>query len=82
MGLAQDSAPDSQCCRILIDALYGLNRELQIPSPKSFGIDRDSYDQNIEKMTADAADAGSTANNPLIPTAEQIKEIYSDIYDA
>ena len=82
MGLARDSTPDSQCSRLLIDALYGLNRELQIPSPKSFGIDRDSYDQNIEKMTADAADAGSTANNPLIPTVEQIKEIYSDIYDA
>jgi len=80
MELADSSAPVQECCRILIDRLGQLNRELEIPSPKSFGIDEASYEKDIEKMTNDAAVATSTANNPIAATAGQIKEIYRDTY--
>ncbi len=78
--LADSSAPDEECCQILIAQLLQLNRELDIPSPKSFGIDETSYEKDIEKMTNDAAAAGSTANNPIVATAEQIQGIYRDTY--
>ena len=81
MGLAEDSTADEQCCGLLIDGLVKLNRELEIPSPKSFNIDKACYEEQIEKMAKDAAGAGSTANNPVIPTVDQIKEIYSNAYD-
>ena len=80
MELADSSAPDQECCRILIDRLGQLNRELEIPSPKSFGIEHASYEKDIEKMTNDAAAATSTANNPIAATAGQIEEIYRDTY--
>jgi len=81
VGLADSPAPDEECCQILIDRLLELNRELEIPSPKSFGIDEASYEKDIEKMTTDAAAATSTTYNPIAATAEQIKEIYRNTYN-
>jgi len=75
------SMADGECCRMLIDLLMELNRELQIPSPKSFGIDKATFEENMGKMSNDAAAAGSTANNPAVPDVDQIKQIYSDVYD-
>jgi alcohol dehydrogenase class IV len=81
MGAANDSTPDEECCRILANELHELVRELEIPSPKSFGIDKNSYEEHIEKMANDAVVAGSTSNNPVIPTVDRIKRIYRDTYD-
>ena len=81
MGLANDSTGDEECCRVLMDGLFQLNRKLKIPSPRSFGIDKAYYEEQIEKMADDAARAGSTANNPIMPTVGQIKEIYRNIYE-
>lgn len=80
MGLADSSAPDEECCQTLIDRLLELNRELEIPSPKSFGIDEPAYERDVEKMTDDAAAATSTGFNPIAATTEQIKEIYRSTY--
>jgi len=80
MGLADDSADDDECSRLLVEQLHRLNSELKIPSPKAFGIDKASYESQIDKMADDAAEAGSTANNPLIPTLDDIKDIYRNIY--
>jgi len=81
MDFANSSMADEECCQMLIDGLHKLNRDLEIPSPKSFGIEKVCYEEHIEKMTNDAAAAGSTGNNPVIPTIDQIKEIYCEIYD-
>jgi len=80
MGLADISTADEKCCRSLMEGLSRLYQELEIPSPKSFGIDKASYDEHIEKMANDAVNAGSTTNNPVIPTLDQIKKIYHKIY--
>ena len=39
-----------------------------------------AYDEHIEKMANDAVNVGSTTNNPVIPTLDQIKNIYHKIY--
>ncbi len=82
MDLANSSMADEKCCKMLIDGLLQLNRELEISSPKSFGIEKVCYEEHIEKMAKDATAAGSTGNNPVIPTIDQIKEIYCETYDA
>jgi alcohol dehydrogenase len=82
MDLTNSSKADGECCQKLIDGLLQLNRELEIPSPNSFGIEKACYEEQIEKMANDAAAAGSTGNNPVIPTINQIKEIYCEAYDA
>ena len=63
-----------------MDGLSRLYQELEIPSLESFGIDKASYDEHIEKMANDAVTASSTGNNPVIPTLDQIKEIYDKVY--
>ena len=80
IDLADGSMGEEDSCRALIDALFQLNRELEIPSPRSFGIDENSYEEHIEKMATDAVAAGSTTNNPVIPTVDKIREIYHKIY--
>ena len=80
IDLVDGSTGEEDCCRALIDALFQLNRELEIPSPRSFGIDETSYEEHIEKMATDAIAAGSTTNNPVIPTVDKIREIYHKIY--
>ena len=81
MDFANSSMANEECCQMLIDGLNKLNRDLEIPSPKSFGIEKISYGRHIEKMANDAASASSTGNNPVTPTIDQIKEIYSETYD-
>jgi alcohol dehydrogenase len=66
---------------LFTNTLLQLNREPEIYSPKSFGIDKVCYEEQIEKMAKDAAAAGSTGNNPVIPTIDQIKEIYYKTYE-
>jgi alcohol dehydrogenase len=82
MDLGYSSMADEECCKMLIDGLLQLNRELEVSSPKSFGIEKDCYEAQIEKMGNDAVAASSTGNNPVIPTIDQIKEIYCETYDA
>jgi len=81
MDLANSSMADEECCQMLIDGLLQLNRELEISSPNSFGIEKVCYEEHIEKMANDAVAAGSTGNNPVIPTIDQIEEIYYETYD-
>jgi len=80
LHLADSNTSEEKCCRILIDQLMELNQELEIPSPKTFGIDEESYEKQVEKMTNDATAATSTANNPIAATAGQIKDIYRSAY--
>jgi len=80
MELADGLVSDGECCQILIEKLQELNRELDIPSPKAFGIDQASYEKDIEKMTNDAAGATSTAYNPIAANIEQIAAIYRAAY--
>ncbi len=80
-GVAEGSADDQRCCRALAEALVELNRDLEIPSPRAFGIDRASYESRIERMATDAANAESTAQSPVVPGSEQIRELYLAAYD-
>ena len=81
MEPADDSSSDVECCEALVEGLFELNRRLEISTPKSVGIGEDAYCGQIEKMTGDALAAGSTANNPVMPIAEDIKKMYRDVYE-
>jgi alcohol dehydrogenase class IV len=61
----------------LIAYLEALNRDLEVPRLRDCcQLDHQRYSQLIPKMAMDAMASGSPANNPRIPTAEQIEEIY------
>ncbi len=80
MGIAAAGDSDAMAADQLIEGLYGRNAELQVPSPKQFGIDYKRYLALIPTMTAQALSSGSPQNNPRIPTAEEVETLYRQVW--
>jgi alcohol dehydrogenase class IV len=80
MGVAQAHESDQAAVDGLTRALYERNAELQVPSPKQFGIVEEQYAAVISTMAAQALASGSPQNNPRIPTAEEIEQIYQQAW--
>ncbi|MDF2680240.1 MAG: iron-containing alcohol dehydrogenase [Brevibacillus sp.] len=55
--------------------------DLHIPNMKAWGIDRASFEQSLSKMATDALASGSPANNPIVPTHEEMMNLYERSYD-
>ena len=79
-GLAKAS-DDAGACRELVAALTALNRDLQVPSPKAYGIAADAFASVVTSMATEALASGSPGNNPRVPTAEEIVTLYRACYD-
>jgi alcohol dehydrogenase class IV len=60
--------------------LYDINKELQVPTPEQFGIDRDHFFNNLQVMAEQALASGSPGNNPRVPSADEIIEIYRKLW--
>src|SRR5271170_4073625 len=81
IGVASQSDSDAQAGRKLVDALFARNQELEVPSPKKFGIPEEQYFSLIPTMAEQALASGSPQNNPRVPTKKEIQEIYRQIWD-
>ncbi len=64
----------------LLDELRRLNRDLGVPSPRDYGIDAARYEELLPTMAHQALASGSPANNPRVPSAEEIVELYRRVY--
>jgi alcohol dehydrogenase len=64
----------------MVDALTELCLDLEVPTPKSYGIDHDTWDRLSPLMAEQAIASGSPANNPIVPSLNDIQQIYSQIY--
>ena len=77
MGLAGAAIEDTPAAEALVAGLEALNRRLKIPRlcehPK---MEEQRFFSSLEKMASDALASGSPQNNPLVPTADQIVELY------
>lgn len=80
MGFAGEGGSDASAQVALLDGLYRLCRELAVPTPASFGIDRSRYFDLLDTMAEQALVSGSPANNPVVPGAEDIREIYRRVW--
>lgn len=80
MGIVPGSTGDEAAVEALIEELRSLNADLQVPTPKSYGIDEDRYFAVAGTMAAQALASGSPANNPRIPTAEEILGLYRQVW--
>jgi alcohol dehydrogenase class IV len=81
IGIANRLDSDAQAGRKLVDALFARNHDLEVPSPKQFGIPEERYFSLIPTMAEQALASGSPQNNPRIPTRKEIEEIYRQIWD-
>jgi len=80
MGVASEQDSDDQANALLMTELRALNLELQVPTLEQFGVDRQSYLDLLPVMAEQALASGSPANNPIVPTSEQIISIYRGLW--
>jgi alcohol dehydrogenase class IV len=80
MGIADASVSNQQACAELVAALRALTADLQVPGPQAFGIARGDWFDALELMAAQALASGSPANNPRVPVAQEIVQLYQRIW--
>jgi len=80
MGIATGSDSTKAADARLIEALFERNAELEVPSPKKYGISEKRFFEVIPTMAAQALASGSPQNNPRVPTAGEIEELYREIW--
>jgi alcohol dehydrogenase class IV len=80
MGIASAVEANDEAVDTLITALYCRNEELQVPSPKKYGISEERYFSLIPVMSAQALASGSPQNNPRVPTIEEIGDLYRQVW--
>jgi alcohol dehydrogenase class IV len=76
MGVATSAEGDQSAAAKLLQELRDLNRDLAVPTPAAYGIDPATWDGLLPTMAAQALASGSPANNPAVPTAEEITALY------
>ena len=65
----------------LIKALKTLNAQLQVPTLAEFGIQKSYFDEVVQTMAEQALASGSPANNPRVPTVEEMVSLYQQLWD-
>jgi len=76
MGIALAIDEDDLANKKLLIELSAINEELNVPSPREFGINKDDFMNNLEIMAEQAIASGSPGNNPRVPSNEEIIDIY------
>ncbi len=81
MGVAAQGEGNQAAVARLLDELRALNADLEVPTPKTYGIDERRYRELLPVMASQALASGSPGNNPRVPTADEIIALYERVYD-
>jgi alcohol dehydrogenase class IV len=80
MGVATQEDSDDVANQKLLNELQALNDELKVPTPEEFGIERDTFFDLLPVMAEQSLASGSPGNNPRVPSAEDIIELYKQLW--
>ena len=80
MGIASPEDADVDAAHALVAALRAKNVELDVPSPRRYGIDAERWTALLPLMAEQAIASGSPANNPRVPDAAAITELYRQVW--
>jgi alcohol dehydrogenase class IV len=80
MGVAEEGEGSQGAVARLLDELRRLNEDLEVPTPCAWGIDAERYEELLPVMASQALASGSPANNPRIPTSDEIIGLYRRVY--
>lgn len=80
MGIASENDSIEEANNKLITELKCINKDLKVPTPLKYGIDKNHFFSNLEIMAEQAINSGSPSNNPLVPTLEEIKLLYKKLW--
>ena len=80
MGLASEEVSDQAATARLVEALEQINSDLAVPSPRTYGIDKQRWDDLVPVMAQQALSSGSPGNNPRVPGMAEIEALYDRAY--
>ncbi|MGG0656981.1 iron-containing alcohol dehydrogenase [Rummeliibacillus pycnus] len=75
-NLSQEELAD-----LVIDSIREMCKKMKIGNLQEWGIEKDAFYTAIPKMAVDAIASGSPANNPKVPTQEELIELYKIAYE-
>jgi len=77
MKFCGENANDEAAGRALVEGLEELNAQLGIPRLRDcVKTSQTEFDKHLAKMADDALASGSPQNNPVVPSANEIIELY------
>ena len=81
VGIASVKNPDESACEALSAWLDDLNADLQVPRLRECcGGDLEKFRATLPRMAGDALESGSPQNNPIVPAASQIVELFESAW--
>ena len=80
MGIAEAGEPDDDAAHALVAALRAKNVELDVPTPHRYGLDPDRWTSLLPLMAEQAIASGSPANNPRVPDAGEVVQLYRQVW--
>lgn len=80
LGTAERSDSDEVASAKLIEFIDTLCATVEVPAPSTYGIDKARWEELIPLMAEQALASGSPSNNPVVPTADDIAELYRSAY--
>jgi len=76
LGIDTAGLSEAQAAERAVAEVQALCRDLQLPGLTGLGIDPGKLMALAATMAKDALDSGSPGNNPRVPTADEIVELY------
>jgi alcohol dehydrogenase len=81
VGFASEGDDDIAAAASMVEGLDALNQRLQVPRLGALEqVDDEHFEASVTKMAADALASGSPARNPVVPTEEQIVDLYKEAW--
>lgn len=79
---ADASDDDATAAGKLLDWLFRINEDLEVPSPPGFGIEAGEWTGLLDTMASQCIASGSHANNPRVPEHGEIVALYQQVWEA
>lgn len=76
-----ENLSDNDAADFAVSSVKKLCLDLNIPNLCGWGINKQQFESVVSKMASDALVSGSPTNNPIVPSQEQIEDLYRVCYD-
>lgn len=80
MGIAREDEGDQAAVARLIAELAALNTDLNVPTPRSYGISEAHWTGLVPEMARQAVASGSPENNPRLAELDEIEALYHAVF--
>ena len=81
MSLCETASNNDYACQCLVEGLEKLNTQLGIPRVRDcIEESQSTFDSRLSKMAEDALASGSPQNNPVVPSAAEIIDLYREAW--